>query len=88
MHIITECSRCEKDFMYHSSETELERVITEVDEVGNNEIKSIVICRECFEVEKFESKSPKQFYLEKFERRKDGSQPFKLLTEEEFNNQT
>jgi len=38
MHTITNCPRCGIDFMYHNSDYHLERDITIIDEVGNNEI--------------------------------------------------
>lgn len=52
MHIITECPKCNEDFMYHTSDTFLERQTTIVDEFGNNEVIDIVICHECDEKEK------------------------------------
>lgn len=47
MHTITECPRCKMDFMYHSTDTYLDRTITIVDEVGNNEVIDTVICQDC-----------------------------------------
>ena len=41
MHTITNCSRCGNDFMYHNSDYHLERDITIVDEVGNNEVITV-----------------------------------------------
>ena len=41
MHTITICPRCGEDFMYHWSDVHLNRVMTFVDEVGNNEILNI-----------------------------------------------
>ena len=52
MFTITECPLCGKDFMYHGQDSYLFRDITVVDEVGNNEIISTVICQECYEIEK------------------------------------
>ena len=51
MHIINECPRCGKDFMYHQTDAHLVRQITLIDEVGNNEIVNTVICQECDEIE-------------------------------------
>ena len=51
MFIITECPRCNNDFMYHSSDTHLIRTDTILDEVGNNEVVDIVICQDCNEEE-------------------------------------
>ena len=52
MHVITDCPKCEKDFMYHTTDTHLIKQMTLVDEVGNNEIVDIVICQDCDEAEK------------------------------------
>jgi len=52
MHIISECPRCGEDFMYHSTDVQLERDITVVDEVGNNDIYTVVICQDCHENER------------------------------------
>jgi hypothetical protein len=37
--------------MYHWSDAHLHRDMTFVDVVGNNEIKDIVICQDCDEIE-------------------------------------
>tara|TARA_R110000824_G_scaffold107769_3_gene254330 strand:+ start:682 stop:858 length:177 start_codon:yes stop_codon:yes gene_type:complete len=55
MHVITDCPKCKKDFMYHTTDTHLIKQTTLVDEVGNNEIVDIVVCQECDEVEKVSS---------------------------------
>ena len=55
MHVITGCPRCEKDFMYHTTDTHLIRQTNLVDEVGNNEIVDKVICQDCDEAEKVSS---------------------------------
>jgi hypothetical protein len=55
MHVITDCPKCKKDFMYHTTDTHLIRQTTLVDEVGNNEIVDIVICQDCDEAEKVSS---------------------------------
>ena len=55
MHVITDCPRCEKDFMYHTTDTHLIRQTNLVDEVGNNEIVDIVICQDCYEDENVSS---------------------------------
>jgi hypothetical protein len=47
MHTITNCSRCGNDFMYHNSDYHLDRDVTVVDEVGNNEVITTVICQDC-----------------------------------------
>lgn len=52
MHTITICPRCGQDFMYHNTDYYLERDITQVDEIGNNEVKTIIICQDCDEHEK------------------------------------
>lgn len=52
MFVITDCPKCNIDFMYHASERNLIRVKTIVDEVGNNEVVEIVICQDCDEDEK------------------------------------
>lgn len=59
MHTITDCPRCKKDFMYHTTDTYLNRVVTVVDEVGNNEIVDIVICQDCYLTEKWVGKEVK-----------------------------
>ena len=53
MHTITNCPKCKIDFMYHSTDTYLERNTTIVDEVGNNEIITVVICQDCDNAEKY-----------------------------------
>lgn len=55
MHVITDCPKCGKDFMYHTTDTHLIRQTTLVDEVGNNEIVDIVVCQECNEAENVSS---------------------------------
>ena len=52
MHIITDCPKCKKDFMYHTTDRHLIRQTTLVDELCNNEIVDIIICQECDETEK------------------------------------
>ena len=52
MHIITDCPKCKKDFMYHTTDRHFIRQTTLVDELGNNEIVDIIICQECDETEK------------------------------------
>ncbi len=52
MHTITNCPKCKIDFMYHSTDTYLERDTTIIDEVGNNEVITTVICQDCDNVEK------------------------------------
>ncbi len=42
MHTITNCQRCGIDFMYHISDYHLQRDITIVDEVGNNEVTTVI----------------------------------------------
>lgn len=59
MHTITVCPRCENDFMYHSMDFHLQRDVTDIDEVGNNEIKQIVICQDCDFEEKWIHKEVK-----------------------------
>jgi hypothetical protein len=59
MHTITECPRCKMDFMYHSTDTYLDRTITIVDEVGNNEVVDITICQNCHLGEKWVGKEVK-----------------------------
>ena len=71
MHIITNCSRCGNDFMYHSSDTHLERDITIVDEVGNNEVITAVICQDCDYVEKFAKDALKWHGIKDFEHYKE-----------------
>ena len=51
MHTINDCPRCGKDFMYHQTDVHLNRNLTLVDEVGNNEIIYVVICQDCDEIE-------------------------------------
>lgn len=53
MHTITNCPKCKIDFMYHSTDTYLERDTTIIDEVGNNEIITVVICQDCDNAEKY-----------------------------------
>ena len=53
MHTITDCPRCKDDFMYHTTEVNLARDITVVDEVGNNEIIEVYICQECDSKERY-----------------------------------
>lgn len=59
MHIINECPRCNKDFMYHQTDSYLWRDITVIDEVGNNEIIETVICQDCHLKEKWVGKEVK-----------------------------
>lgn len=66
MHTITECPRCKKDFMYHSTDTYLIKQVTIIDEVGNNEIVDITICQECNDVE--ESIKSKETLAERVDR--------------------
>ena len=47
MHIITRCAKCDDDFMYHTTDSNLIRDLTFVDEVGNNTIEQVVICQDC-----------------------------------------
>ncbi len=59
MHIITDCPKCGKDFMYHQTDTSLTRQATTVDEFGNNEIIDVVICQDCYLEEKWAGKEVK-----------------------------
>jgi hypothetical protein len=59
MHTITLCTRCKEEFMYHSTDVNLIRDITVVDEVGNNEIIETVICQDCDLFEKWVHKEVK-----------------------------
>jgi len=59
MHTIDLCPRCKEDFMYHATDVNLKRVITVVDEVGNNEIIETVICQDCDLFEKWVHKEVK-----------------------------
>ncbi len=59
MHTITECPRCKMDFMYHSTDTYLDRTVTIVDEVGNNEVIDTVICQYCHLEEQWVGKEVK-----------------------------
>lgn len=59
MHIINECPRCNKDFMYHTTDIYLSREMTVIDEVGNNEIVDVVICQDCYLTEKWVGKEVK-----------------------------
>ena len=45
--------------MYHTTDTYLNRVVTTVDEVGNNEIVDEVICQDCHLKEKWVGKEVK-----------------------------
>lgn len=47
MHIITRCAKCNDDFMYHTTDSNLIRNLTFIDEVGNNTIEQVVICQDC-----------------------------------------
>ena len=67
MHTIAECPRCKIDFMYHSTDSYLNRTTTVVDEVGNNEISDIVICQECNNVEEYIDSISKQYDLDTYE---------------------
>ena len=58
MHIIDGCLRCGKAYMRHTTDVFLKRNVTNIDEVGNNEIIDIYICHDCHEEEIFlESKN-------------------------------
>ena len=59
MHTITDCPRCGKDFMYHQTDVYLDRTVTIVDEVGNNEVIDVVICQDCHMKEKWVGKEVK-----------------------------
>ena len=59
MHTITVCSRCNKDFMYHSTEVNLIRLVIVVDEFRNIEKKDVVICQDCDLFEKWVHKEVK-----------------------------
>ncbi len=50
MHIINDCPLCGKDFMYHQSDTYLNRDIM-VGNNGNEHLEPIVICQDCHEIE-------------------------------------
>tara|TARA_R100001463_G_scaffold132823_1_gene193773 strand:+ start:669 stop:869 length:201 start_codon:yes stop_codon:yes gene_type:complete len=60
MHIITDCQRCKKDFMYHTTETHLLRtnIPLNTSTLGLDEKDleehdfEYVICQECDEAEK------------------------------------
>jgi hypothetical protein len=71
MHTITECPRCKMDFMYHSTDTYLDRTVTIVDEVGNNEVIDTVICQDCHEVEEYINHISTQYDLENYETYKE-----------------
>jgi len=59
MFTISLCYRCNKDFMYHSTDVHLDRNVTIVDEVGNNEVIETVICQNCDLFEKWVRKEVK-----------------------------
>ena len=67
MHTITDCPRCKKDFMYHQTDAFLDRTMTIVDEVGNNEVIDVVICQTCHDVEQYINNISKQYDLENYE---------------------
>ena len=67
MHTITNCPRCKIDFMYHSTDYHLEKDVTIIDEVGNNEIVTIVICHDCENVEKNLNSISKAYDLSNYE---------------------
>jgi len=50
MHIINDCPRCGKDFMYHQSDAHLRRNVL-VGSNGYEHLKPIVICQDCNEIE-------------------------------------
>lgn len=62
MHIITECPRCHKDFMYHTTDYHLKREepISDQDliseECRDDWETEITICQDCDEKEKLEKK--------------------------------
>ena len=66
MHTITNCSRCGNDFMYHNSDYHLERDTTIVDEVGNNEVITTIICQDCDYVEKYGNGVLKYYEIENY----------------------
>jgi hypothetical protein len=59
MQRITLCSRCNNDFVHHSTNVHLSRNVTIVDEVGNNEVIETFICENCDLFEKWVHKEVK-----------------------------
>jgi glutaredoxin len=57
--------------MYHSTDTYLDRTITIVDEVGNNEVVDITICQYCHDVEEHINNISIQYDLENYETYKE-----------------
>ena len=58
MHTITECPRCGKDFMYHQTDTYLNRDVL-VGSNGYEHLEPIVICQDCHLKEKWVGKEVK-----------------------------
>lgn len=50
MHTITDCPRCGKDFMYHTTDVHLKREVL-VGGNWNEHLSQIVICQNCDEIE-------------------------------------
>ena len=55
MHIINECPRCKKDFMYHRLDSHLYRT-TDKDALKKGHLTHEVICQECDEKERNKKK--------------------------------
>ena len=72
MHTITNCSRCGNDFMYHNSDYHLDRDVTVIDEVGNNEVITTVICQDCDLSERWIGKDRTLIYLDQVHYYQDG----------------
>lgn len=56
MHTITECPKCNNDFMYHQTDVHLNRVL-ELDPYTKKVISYEVICQDCDERETLEEYS-------------------------------
>lgn len=50
MHVIDDCPRCGKDFMYHQTDVHLNREVL-VGSNGYEHLEPIVICQDCDEIE-------------------------------------
>jgi hypothetical protein len=59
MHTVTVCPRCNEEFMYHSTEVNLIRLVVVVDEFTNIDKKDIIICQDCDFKEKWIHKEVK-----------------------------